>query len=407
MVKETQRKLFTYTMVSFSIIILSISLVINVVSMIHSTKDSYTRVAIIEDTLKKMQPPHLKDNAIVNDGIKESIGLYSEITKTYLVTLKGDKIVNIINTSPNSYSNEQLATYSQDVLKKNKVYGAIDKFIYKVQRNGDLSTVIYMDNSMENEALKRNFMVTLTWSILALLCSYFVSRKISRCITNTEEDILEKQKKFISNVGNELKIPLSIIRENIEMVSGDENKEYRDYIQNELTSMDSLVNKLLTLSKIGGSKKDTSEESFDLSKVVLGEVFALESLAKEFNVSIIESVESGIILNGNVLKFKQLLSILLDNAMKHTYEKGIVVVNLRDEKKKIILEVKSTGDVIPENKEELIFEKFYKVDKSKNIEYKRYVLGLAIAKLIVAKFNGDICVGRDNEYTVFTVTLSK
>lgn len=407
MVKETQRKLFTYTMVSFSIIILSISLVINVVSMIHSTKDSYTRVAIIEDTLKKMQPPHLKDNAIVNDGIKESIGLYSEITKTYLVTLKGDKIVNIINTSPNSYSNEQLATYSQDVLKKNKVYGAIDKFIYKVQRNGDLSTVIYMDNSMENEALKRNFMVTLTWSILALLCSYFVSRKISRCITNTEEDILEKQKKFISNVGNELKIPLSIIRENIEMVSGDENKEYRDYIQKELTSMDSLVNKLLTLSKIGGSKKDTSEESFDLSKVVLGEVFALESLAKEFNVSIIESVESGIILNGNVLKFKQLLSILLDNAMKHTYEKGIVVVNLRDEKKKIILEVKSTGDVIPENKEELIFEKFYKVDKSKNIEYKRYVLGLAIAKLIVAKFNGDICVGRDNEYTVFTVTLSK
>ena len=407
MVKETQRKLFTYTMVSFSIIILSISLVINVVSIIHSTKDSYTRVDIIEDTLKKMQPPHLKDNVIVNDGIKESIGLYSEITKTYLVTLKGDKIVNIINTSPNSYSNEQFAIYSQDVLKKNKVYGVIDKYIYKVRRDGDLSTVIYMDNSMENEALKRNFMVTLIWSILALLCSYFVSRKISRCITNTEEDILEKQKKFISNVGNELKIPLSIIRENLEMVSGDENKEYRDYIQNELTSMDSLVNKLLTLSKIGGSKKDTSEESFDLSKVVLGEVFALESLAKEFNVSIIESVESGIILNGNVLKFKQLLSILLDNAMKHTYEKGIVVVNLRDEKKKIILEVKSTGDVIPENKEELIFEKFYKVDKSKNLEYKRYVLGLAIAKSIVAKFNGDIYVGRENEYTVFTVTLSK
>ena len=97
------------------------------------------------------------------------------------------------------------------------------------------------------------------------------------------------------------------------------------------------------------------------------------------------------------------MSILIDNAIKHCSELGKVNVMLYKNNKHIILEVKNTGLPIKKEDEEKIFERFYKVDTSRNRNSNNYGLGLAIAKNIVKRHNGEIKAHSDKGYTTFKV----
>ena len=102
---------------------------------------------------------------------------------------------------------------------------------------------------------------------------------------------------------------------------------------------------------------------------------------------------------------KELLGILIDNAIKHT--KWKVIINLYKAGKDIVYEVTNDGENIKKEDDKKIFERFYKVDESRNRDSNRYGLGLAIAKEIVLKHNGTITASSKNEYTIFKVTLSQ
>ena len=101
--------------------------------------------------------------------------------------------------------------------------------------------------------------------------------------------------------------------------------------------------------------------------------------------------------------FEHILSTLLDNAIKHTESGNNVEVILK--KENVILKVENEGSQIPEEERENIFERFYRVDKSRNRSEKRYGLGLAIAKSTVEKYKGRINVEYKNEYTIFEVII--
>ena len=102
---------------------------------------------------------------------------------------------------------------------------------------------------------------------------------------------------------------------------------------------------------------------------------------------------------------RQLIGILIDNSIKHTYENGNVNINLYKTNKDIIIEVKNDGDEIKKSDEEKIFERFYKVDEARNRNSNRYGLGLAIAKDITEKHNGKIIAYSKKNVTTFKVTF--
>ena len=99
------------------------------------------------------------------------------------------------------------------------------------------------------------------------------------------------------------------------------------------------------------------------------------------------------------------MSTLTDNAIKHTDLQKKVVVYLKKEKNEIIFEVKNMGDPITEEEREKIFERFYRIDKSRNRQEKRYGLGLAIAKSTVEKYSGKIEVDYKDGFTIFKVII--
>lgn len=169
--------------------------------------------------------------------------------------------------------------------------------------------------------------------------------------------------------------------------------------------MNKLINELLLLTKIEniGGIKEYNE--FDISKETEIIVSMFESMAYEKNVLLKSEIQEKIMLNGNKADVEHILSTLIDNAIKHTEKSKEVIVELKRNKNNIIWQVKNMGEPIPEGEREKIFERFYRIDKSRNRNEKRYGLGLAIAKSTVQRYNGNIEVSYKNGFTIFKVVI--
>ena len=102
---------------------------------------------------------------------------------------------------------------------------------------------------------------------------------------------------------------------------------------------------------------------------------------------------------------KQLIGILLDNAIKHSYKDKEILVTLTNKNNDIILKITNYGKEIPEESYEKIFERFYREDKARSREGNRYGLGLAIAKGIVTNHKGEISVKSEDNLTTFTISF--
>ena len=264
------------------------------------------------------------------------------------------------------------------------------------------NTLIIMDNSETNSMLV-NLLITNT--LLILLCEaaiFIFTYLITKWIITPVNKSFEKQKIFVADASHELKTPLSVIIASTDAYFNDKNDKWVKNIKSESERMIKLVTELLDLAKTE-QEQDVVLEQNDLSDIVEGSILTFESLFYDNNIKLKYDIEKDIKMFCNENQIIELMSILIDNAIKHCSEKGKVLVNLNKKNKQIILEVKNTGQPIKKEDEEKIFERFYKVDSSRNRNSNNYGLGLAIAKNIVEKHNGEISAHSSNGYTTFKV----
>ena len=312
----------------------------------------------------------------------------------------------IINGSENLTNNE-IDEYVLKILKRNNEKGIIDNYIYSVNNINKNTTVISM---IKDENTVSHIRITIIFSIIMSVISlgiiYIIAKKLSKTIVKPVEETFEKQKQFISDASHELKTPLAVIEANSDVLEDKvgENK-WIDYIQNETESMNKLINELLLLAKIENVGNIKEYKELNLSKEIEIILSMFESVAYEKGVTIESNINEKIFLNGNKEDVEHIVSTLTDNAIKHTKPENEIVVNLKKEKNEIIFEVKNIGNPIPEKEREKIFERFYRIDKSRNRKEKRYGLGLAIAKTTVEKYKGKIEVDYKDGFTIFKVII--
>ena len=146
------------------------------------------------------------------------------------------------------------------------------------------------------------------------------------------------------------------------------------------------------------------KEELNLSKVVQSSLLSYESLFYEKKLKFDYDIKDNITYEFNENKIKELISILVDNAIKYSKEHGHVNVELYKDKD-IYLKVSNKGEEIPLEERDKIFDRFYKVDKSRNRKSNSYGLGLSIAKKIVELHNGEISVNCNKGKTTFIVKL--
>ena len=132
----------------------------------------------------------------------------------------------------------------------------------------------------------------------------------------------------------------------------------------------------------------------------------MEAVVFESSVNLTYDITPDLYVNGSSEQLKQLVMILLDNAVKYTPKSGDINITLRQESSEAVMKVRNTGEGISEEAQKQIFERFYREDKSRARESGGYGLGLAIAKAIVTACKGNIRVNSEkNKYTEFIVKI--
>jgi two-component system, OmpR family, sensor histidine kinase ResE len=219
----------------------------------------------------------------------------------------------------------------------------------------------------------------------------------------TEERRLDKLRKdFIANVSHELRTPIAMLQGYSEAIiddiaaSEEEKKEIAKIIYDESLRMGRLVNDLLDLARMEAGHITLNKEKTEVSSFLERVTNKFQGIAKEKNISLSylrhnsEDTTQQIYIDPD--RIEQVLTNLIDNALRHTPETGSVSVNYKPSKSGILVEVSDSGSGIPEEDLPFVFERFYKADKARTRGKSGTGLGLAIAKNIIEAHNGQISV---------------
>lgn len=267
-----------------------------------------------------------------------------------------------------------------------------DSYIYVVDRSTNgIQQVVFVDTAEYIRPGRTIGIIILV--VLGLAMIFVVSYFLSNFITEPAVEELNREKQFVSNVSHELKTPLAAIKINAEaLLDKNLDNRYLQNIQSESDRMDKLIHRLLHLSYLEEKDKAIEMKRVNLSDLTTEVSLSYESVAYEKNVSFEEEIEEDIYTKANPDEIKQLIVILIDNAIKHAGNPGEVTISLAKEKRHAILSVHNTGPEISEEDLPHIFERFYKADDSRHADADSFGLGLAIAKTIVDLHHGEISV---------------
>lgn len=275
-----------------------------------------------------------------------------------------------------------------------------DKYSYS--KNDNILTVI--DNSHQTSTIRTYIIYSLVLFILIEIISLIITYYLTKWITKPVIDSFERERRFIGDASHELKTPIAVIMASTDAYSQDKNKKWLDNIKSESDRMNKLVTELLDLNSLENNSKKFTKENVNLSKLIESSLLPYESLFFENNLKFDYKIDKDIYFDVNEEKIKELISILIDNAIKYSCEKGKVNVSLY-KNKDIYLTVSNKGEPIPIEERKKIFDRFYKLDKSRNRKSNNYGLGLSIAKKIVELHSGKISVDCAKGITTFIIKL--
>ncbi|KOA20612.1 alkaline phosphatase synthesis sensor protein PhoR [Clostridium homopropionicum DSM 5847] len=216
-----------------------------------------------------------------------------------------------------------------------------------------------------------------------------------------EKQLEEMRKEFVASVSHELKTPISLIAGYAEgikdhIVKEEDKDYYMDVIIDEAERMSCLVSDMLELSRLESGTVKINKEPFFIDKTINKIIKKLEGIKEDYNkgIKIEKSLEENLEAFGEENKIEEVITNFLTNALRHTKEEGYIFVRAKGDKAKhnIIVEIENQGEQIPEEEIEKIWDRFYKLDKSRNREAGGTGLGLAIVK--------NILILHDSEYGV-------
>ena len=336
---------------------------------------------------------------------KNAESLRFQLFKIYMVAISDDGVIlDIKNDSPKEHSDEELIELTQKIIKGDKTNRVDAKLtFYKADKDG-YTLVAFRNNTGLNGGARILFQYILSFGIVTLIVFFFLSVFLARKIVAPLEKNYQKQKQFISDAGHELKTPVAVVSANAELLSREVgDNQWLQNIQYENERMGMLIGQLLDLARTENVAPQM--ELIDFSRLVAGELLPFESVAFEKGLVLNSIIADGIYMEGNSTQLKQLVSILLDNAIRHSKEPGDVSLTLTKEYGFAKLSVINKGDEIPADERKQIFERFYRVDTVRNGEDKHYGLGLAIAKAITTSHKGHIEVQCFNGLIEFKVKI--
>lgn len=335
---------------------------------------------------------------------KNKIQKHLKLNTFYTVKISADGRTEVLENGADAlFSNDELVKYARKFISKKR--GRTSEFLYIVgEKDGD-TLVCFMDNIVLTDSFMRVLLYTLLFGAVAFAVITFISIKIaSRIVAPMEESYL-KQKQFTADASHELKTPIAAMTANIDILQRElgDNK-WLENISYENERMRELVTELLELAQ--NENRVVEKSVTDLSYLVNGVIVSMEATAFEKNILIESEISEGITMNIDEKGIKQLVTILVDNAISHTINENCnlnkIFVKLYESKGKTVFSVSNPGEEISLNERQKLFERFYRTDSSHEFTG-HYGLGLAIAKSIADANDAKISVECSDGMVTFCV----
>ena len=322
----------------------------------------------------------------------------------YSVAYSNDGEVLAVNSGDDGLQSEEtVLETASSILDRGKKSGKLGNMTYLVDEREEYTLVAMIDQTISDNNQSKLFTQMLIIGSSAIVVIFVISIFIARLIVSPLEENDRRQKRFVSDAGHELKTPIAVISANSELLKRQIGQnEWLDNIDYENERMSDLVKQLLALSK--AENGEMPKEAVDLSKLVEGEALPFETLAYEKEKKIESQTEAGIIVEGNPNQLRQLVSILLDNALSHGTT-DTIGLSLHREKHHAVLTVSNGAPEMSAEQLSHLFERFYRTDEARNEADAHYGLGLSIAKAVAEAHGGEIRAEYKDGKAVFTVSL--
>jgi len=317
--------------------------------------------------------------------------------------VKTDTAGTVVDVSSDiSLKPDQLGSLVQDVLRKSHSRGEIswleESYTYlKVKQNNNFM-LVFVNVERERDFLGFLLITLAVIGVVTLALAFYASLFIANKAMQPIQSSWQRQKDFVADASHELRTPLAVIQTNVELVRGNEEEtvgsqaHWLENIQLETKRLTKLVDDLLFLARADSDQQLMDMKVFPLHTALLEAVNPFKPLAESKQIKLEASLDAEIMLYGDENRLKQVVIILVDNALKHTPGGGQIGVRLRDVNNLIQISVWDTGEGVEPEHTDKIFERFYRVDKARSRDEDGSGLGLSIAEWIVKSHEGSIQV---------------
>ena len=291
-------------------------------------------------------------------------------------------LVNIENTA--SFTEETALEVAERLIESGEVKGKDGNYYYMVKQTNGVNMLIYLDCTKEFDSSRELLIISVIVAAASLIIEFILLSLFSGRMVKPAVDNINKQKVFITDASHELKTPLTIISANIEVLELTEgSNEWTESIKKQTGRMTKLVNDMVYLSKMDEGREELMVYEFELSEAIADAVLSFKAPIENKGISFESSFDEDINFYGDEAAVRQLVSILMDNALKYVDEKGVIRVTLKKKNKHSILEIFNTCESFTEEDLKHMFDRFYRVDKSRSRETGGSGIGLSVAKAIV------------------------
>ncbi len=269
--------------------------------------------------------------------------------------------------------------------------------------------IVFADVSSEKAMIKGLVRNSVIIGLIGYVIFFLISLLLAKWVTKPVEKTWNEQKQFIADASHELKTPLTVIMTNAEMMNDKSysEKDRDSFAKNILSTskrMRGLVESLLELARLDNNRAPVKKERIDLSKLINDSILPFEPLFYENDTELSADIDKGIGIEGDKDKLRQVVNILLDNALKYSDPAEKVTIKLKRQSANCVLSVTGLGTPLSREECQNIFKRFYRVDKARN-DGQSYGLGLSIADSIISEHNGKIWAESENGYNTFFVSL--
>ncbi len=325
---------------------------------------------------------------------------------TVLLNEKGEILETDISkiASVDSSTAQQMA---QQCFTKSKTKGIVDRYVFQQKATSQGKLYLFLncedDFSYFYSFLWISLGVCFGGIALVFVLVWFFSGMVMKPVAES----YEKQKRFITDAGHELKTPLTIIDANAEVLEMEKGESpWINSIRNQVKRLSELTQNLVFLSRMEEERTVLSFADFSLTDAIMETAQPFEAVATAKGKALEISCKEGVSYRGDEATLRQLISLLLDNAMKYSAENSTVSIALTENGKRKQITVTNKVEQMGPTSPALWFDRFYRQESSRNSGTGGHGIGLSVAKAIVTAHKGKITAAYEKDHkVVITVTL--